>query len=82
MAPPKHFLVAGTTGRQGGAVVAALLSHPDFELEAANVWAIKRDPAGASAQRLLSKWPGLNIVAGDLNTPQQLFKQLGSFILP
>lgn len=82
MPQPKHFLIAGATGRQGGAVVNALLSNPEFGLEAKNIWAITRDVAGAGAQRLLSNWPGINIVAGDLNTPQILFDQLGSKILP
>lgn len=80
--PPKHFLVAGATGRQGGAVVSALLSLPDLNIEPKNVWAITRDAAGASAQALVSRWPGINIVAGDLNNPHVLFEQLGSHILP
>ncbi|CZR56365.1 related to nucleoside-diphosphate-sugar epimerase family protein [Phialocephala subalpina] len=81
MSPPKHFLIAGATGRQGGAVVTALLSD-SFRINPKNVWAITRDATGASAQRLLSKWPGINIVAGDLNNPYTLFEQLGKSILP
>ena len=80
MSSPQHFLIAGATGRQGGAVVNALLSHPDFKIEAKNLWAITRDAAGASAQRLLSNWPGINIVAGDLNNPHVLFEQLGAIV--
>lgn len=82
MVSPQHFLIAGATGRQGGAVISALLSHPDFKIEPKNVWAITRDAAGASAQRLTSRWPGINLVAGDLNNPHVLFEQLGSLILP
>lgn len=81
MPQPKHFLIAGATGRQGGAVVNSLLSNPEFGLEAKNIWAITRDVSGAGAQRLLSTWPGINIVTGDLNSPQVLFDQLGSHIL-
>ena len=82
MSTPQHFLIAGATGRQGGAVVSTLLTHSDFKIEPNRVWAITRDAAGASCQRLISKWPGINIVAGDLKTPHALFGQLGSHILP
>jgi uncharacterized protein YbjT (DUF2867 family) len=82
MSSPQHFLIAGATGRQGGAVVGALLSHPDFKIEPKNVWAITRDVAGASAQRLISRWPGINIVSGDLNKPSLLFEQLNTAVLP
>jgi uncharacterized protein YbjT (DUF2867 family) len=82
MPPPKHFLIAGATGRQGGAVVNALLSRSDFSIEPKNVWAITRHAAGAPAQHLTSSWPGINIVAGDLHSPQLLFEQLGSHIIP
>ena len=82
MSTPQHFLIAGATGRQGGAVVTALLTHPDFKIEPKNVWAITRDSAGASAGLLKAKYPGINIVSGNLNAPQVLFEQLGSAILP
>ena len=80
--PPKHFLVAGATGRKGGAIVSALLSISDFGIEPKNVWAITRNAAGASALSLNSKWPGINIVAGNLNKPHLLFEHLGPLILP
>ncbi|KAK5062911.1 hypothetical protein LTR84_004987 [Exophiala bonariae] len=82
MSPPKHFLVGGATGRQGGAVVNALLGNPELNIESKNVWAITRDPAGASAKRLTSTWPGINLVVGDLNKPDELFQQLGTSISP
>jgi uncharacterized protein YbjT (DUF2867 family) len=82
MSTPQHFLIAGATGRQGGAIASSLLAHSDFKIESNRVWAITRDAAGASCQRLTSKWPDINIVAGDLKTPQAIFEQLGSHILP
>ncbi|KAF8853798.1 NAD(P)-binding protein [Acephala macrosclerotiorum] len=82
MLPPKRFLIAGATGRQSGAVVTALLSDTPFSISPKNIWAITRDAAGASAQRLLAKWPGINIDAGDLNNPQKLFEQLDKSALP
>lgn len=81
MSAPKHFLIAGATGRQGGAVVSALLSNPEFSIEPKNVWAITRDAVGASAKRLSSTWPGINLVVGDLNKPDELFQHLGSSLL-
>ena len=77
MPPPRHFLVAGATGRQGGAVVEALLSDTDLQIESKNVWAITRDAAGAPAQQLRSKWPGINILSGNLNNPSALFENVG-----
>jgi uncharacterized protein YbjT (DUF2867 family) len=82
MSQPAHFLVAGATGRQGGAVVDALLGHPDVTIAPENVWAITRDASGASAQRLQSKWPGVKLIIGDLNDPEKLFGQLDSKLLP
>jgi hypothetical protein len=38
--------------------------------------------AAGSCQRLISKWPSINIVASDLKTPHAIFEQLGSHILP
>ena len=81
MTTPKHFLIAGATGRQGGAVVTALLTHPDFKISPESIWAITRDVGGTSAYSLLSEWPGIHMVAGDLNNPDALFKQVGN-ILP
>ncbi|KAE9380937.1 NAD(P)-binding protein [Stipitochalara longipes BDJ] len=81
MATPMHFLIAGATGRQGGAVVTALLTHPDIKISPQNIWAITRDAGAASTQRLISSWPGINIVSGNLNSPDALFNQLGN-ILP
>jgi uncharacterized protein YbjT (DUF2867 family) len=73
MSSPTHFLIGGGTGRQGGAVINALLSHPDIDIKAENVWAISRNASGPSAQLLKSKWPGINIIVGDLNNPDALF---------
>lgn len=79
--PPQSFLVAGATGRQGGAVVEALLSNPDLHVQPGNVWAITRNAAGTPAQQLKSKWPSINIVAGDLNNPSALFENAGKINL-
>jgi uncharacterized protein YbjT (DUF2867 family) len=82
MSSPKHFLIAGATGRQGGAVVNAILSTPKLGIAPENVWAITRDATGASAQRLGSTWPGINIVSGNLNNPHGIFEQLDALSIP
>jgi len=82
MSPPKYFLITGATGHQGGAVVTALLSSNEFVIDPKNVYAITRDVTGAGAQRLNSTWPGINIVRGNLNDSNALFKQLKAPILP
>lgn len=82
MTPPTHFLIAGATGRQGGAVVTALLSDLSLAISPQTVYAITRTPSSPSAQRLLSRYPGINLVSGDLNNPDALFAQLDSPIWP
>ena len=82
MSSPRYFLVAGATGRQGGAVINALLSNPEFNIDAKRVYAITRDAAGPSAQRLASRWTGINLVVGNLDKPDILFQQLDRSIIP
>jgi uncharacterized protein YbjT (DUF2867 family) len=62
--------------------VHALLSDPSLNISAIHVYAITRSPSSPSAQRLLSRWPGINIVSGDLNNPNALFAQLEPPIWP
>ena len=71
---PAHFLVCGATGRQGGAVINALLEDKAADIQAKHVHALTRDASGASAQRLTSR--GINIVVGDLSQPTAIFTQL------
>ena len=81
MTTVKYFLIAGATGRQGGAVVDALLTHPELSIEPREVYAISRQATGAGAARLREKYKGINIVAGDLNNPAALFQQLDKSII-
>ncbi|KAM0301043.1 hypothetical protein HYE67_004668 [Fusarium culmorum] len=78
----QYFLVAGTAGRQGGATVDALLSHPDIKINPNQVYALTRDASGSGAAKLLQKYPGINIIAGDLNNPKTILQQLDKSILP
>jgi uncharacterized protein YbjT (DUF2867 family) len=65
----KPILVTGATGKQGGAVVNALLESPnakDF-----TILAVTRNPESASAKRLVER--GVQIVQGDLNDVEDIF---------
>jgi NAD(P)-dependent dehydrogenase (short-subunit alcohol dehydrogenase family) len=66
----KAILVTGATGKQGGAVVKALLEAPN----AADytILAVTRKPESASATKLVEK--GVKIVQGDLNDVPAIFE--------
>ncbi|KAI1104967.1 NAD(P)-binding protein [Jackrogersella minutella] len=65
----RALLIAGATGKQGGAVVNALLkANADFE-----ILALTRDSQSASAQRLLQKSPKIKLVTGNLDAPDNIF---------
>lgn len=65
----RAILVTGATGKQGGAVVNALLKcGADFR-----ILALTRDPASPSAQRLAAKSKNISLVQGNLNEPDAIF---------
>ncbi|MFI6596943.1 NmrA/HSCARG family protein [Nonomuraea sp. NPDC050536] len=64
------ILVAGATGNQGGAVVDALLEHPDRW----RVRALTRDPVGAPAKALAAR--GVEVFAGDMADRESLKQAL------
>ncbi|WWC63747.1 uncharacterized protein I303_106352 [Kwoniella dejecticola CBS 10117] len=73
---PKSILVTGATGRQGGALIDALLSQPDIE-EKFKIFALTRDINTPRAQKLLDKSPGvIKLVQGDLNSPGGIFRNI------
>lgn len=78
---PQHCLVAGATGRPVSAVIAALLKHLGLTIAPSDIWAITRNTSGASAQALFSRYPGLNIVTGDLANADALFEQMDHTLL-
>ena len=70
----KNLLITGATGKQGGAVVSALLasrSAADFV-----IYAVTRNQSSAAAQALATK-PNVKIVEGNLDAPAALFKSTG-----
>ena len=70
----KNILVTGATGKQGGAVVSALLASPsaaDFV-----IYAVTRSPSSAAARSLASK-PNVKVIEGNLDSPAALFQSAG-----
>jgi len=70
--PPKVILVTGATGRQGGAVVDALLSSP--EREKFTILGLTRNPESGPAKRLEAKSPTIKVIRGDYSDIPALFK--------
>jgi|SRR5215469_3090943 len=66
----KAVLITGATGKQGGAVVDALLESP--EAQKFTILAVTRNPDSPSAQKLKSR--GVKIVTGDLNDVPAIFQ--------
>jgi uncharacterized protein YbjT (DUF2867 family) len=67
----KPILVTGATGKQGGAVINALLSSPsakDF-----TILAVTRNAESGSARKLVER--GVKIVQGDLKDVEAIFKE-------
>lgn len=70
----RRILVVGATGKQGGAVVKALLANPPpFKYE---ILAMTRSANSASAKSLTSK-PNVTILSGDLNDVSAIFSSAG-----
>src|SRR5947208_14184827 len=67
---PKTLLITGATGKQGGAVIDALLSLP--ETDEFDIYALTRDPKSTRATKLAAKSPSIKILQGDLNDPNIL----------
>lgn len=63
-------LITGATGKQGGAVVDALLESP--EAQEFTILAVTRNPDSPSAQKLKNR--DVKIVTGDLNDVPSIFK--------
>ncbi|KAI0158135.1 NAD(P)-binding protein [Xylariaceae sp. FL1272] len=70
MSMSRAVLVTGATGNQGGALIQALLKgNADFE-----ILAVSRNPLSPSARRLANQSPKVKLVAGDLEKPDDIFR--------
>lgn len=66
----RALLITGATGKQGGAVIKALLAtSADFQ-----ILAVTRDAASPSAQRLANESPKIKLVQGNLDECDMIFK--------
>ncbi|PIA91965.1 hypothetical protein CB0940_09854 [Cercospora beticola] len=68
----RKIIVTGATGKQGGALIEALLARPTPTFE---IYAITRKKSSSSAQRLLSR-PNVHLVEGDFSNPAAIFSQI------
>lgn len=67
----RAVLITGATGKQGGAVVNALLKA-DADLE---ILALTRNAQSASAQRLAQKSSKIKLVTGDMDAAENIFSK-------
>jgi nucleoside-diphosphate-sugar epimerase len=73
MSSPKTILVAGATGKQGGAVVRALLDSPGEPPY--SILALTRKPSSPAAQKLAST-PNVTLIQGDFNDCADIFSKI------
>ncbi|KAJ4145948.1 hypothetical protein LMH87_004779 [Akanthomyces muscarius] len=67
----RAILVTGATGKQGGAVIAALLAQKaSFQM-----LALTRDSSSASARRLASQSPNITLIEGNLDDARSVFEK-------
>lgn len=72
MANARSLLVTGATGKQGGAVIASLLSKPSQPF---HIYALTRDSKSRKSQAL-AKQPNVSVLQGDLKDSVSIFKQI------
>lgn len=74
----RSILVTGATGKQGGAVIDALLKPPTAQAAEDSapfdILAVTRDPSSASATRLAAKSSTIKLVKGDMDNVPALFE--------
>lgn len=76
MSPPRKTLViTGATGKQGGALIDALLESPGGA--GFHIVAITRGTTSPRAQTLATR-PNVSVVAGDIADPEAIFAQIAA----
>lgn len=75
--PRKTLIITGATGKQGGALIDALIAAPGAE-EAFEILAVTRDAASPRAKALAATHSNVTIVAGDISDPEALFAQIAA----
>lgn len=72
----RAILVCGATGKQGGALIRALISSPTFTPSAYTIYALTRSPNGTAAKKLASLSLAVKLVEGDFADIPGLFASL------
>ncbi|KAL9090137.1 MAG: hypothetical protein Q9165_005417 [Trypethelium subeluteriae] len=70
----RRILITGATGKQGGAVLRSLLSHPNPS-PPLEIYALTRNARSPSAQAL-TRDPRVSLIEGDLKDSPAIFRQL------
>ncbi|KAI1105683.1 NAD(P)-binding protein [Jackrogersella minutella] len=68
----KVLLITGVTGKQGGAVIEALLSQSPNKF---TILAVTRDASSSNARRLAQKSPSIRLVQGNLDDVPGIFQE-------
>jgi uncharacterized protein YbjT (DUF2867 family) len=72
----KPILITGATGKQGGAVLRALLAHPSYSPTTHPIYAVTRNPSSSGSTRLSALSSSISLIAGDLNNISAIFASL------
>jgi nucleoside-diphosphate-sugar epimerase len=75
MSSPLVILVTGATGKQGGAVVRALLDSPANVPCPYSILALTRNPSSDAARKLAST-PNVSLIQGDFNDCASIFSKI------
>lgn len=73
MSSPQTLLITGATGKQGGAVVRALLDNPANPPY--SILALTRNPSSPAAKELASK-PNVSLIQGNFNDCTSIFSKI------
>jgi uncharacterized protein YbjT (DUF2867 family) len=70
----KNLLITGATGKQGGAVIDAIMADKQHASQF-TIYGVTRNVESASATKLVAKYPSVKLVAGDMNDCPGIFAQ-------
>jgi uncharacterized protein YbjT (DUF2867 family) len=71
----KNLLITGATGKQGGAVIDALMSDKQHASQF-TIYGLTRNVESASAKKLVAKYPSVRLLAGDMNVCPAIFSSI------
>ena len=71
----KNLLITGATGKQGGAVIDALMGDKQHASQF-TIFGLTRNVESASAKKLVAKYPSVKLVAGNMNDCPAIFSTI------